>query len=195
MSASHSHAHVEPLDVHGVRIKGIYEHLDCLLTGIDRLQRAHIEGWTVLAPLPRHEIEEIVYGGRPSPVRWWTLTGALTGITIGFLLPSLTHATWPMINPGGKPVVAPVPFAVIMFECTILFGALATFAGMIFHCGLPAWFLDKSLQDPRVTDESYGIVFTGANPADQARIEEILRGSGAVEVTAGSKTIYEVPNA
>jgi hypothetical protein len=29
-----------------------------------------------------------------------------------------------MINPGGKPVVSLPPFAVIMFECTILFGAL-----------------------------------------------------------------------
>lgn len=177
-----------------LRIKGIYEHLDCLLTGVDRLKKAKIEGWTVLAPLPRHEIEEIVYEGRPSPIRWWTLTGAITGLTTGFLLTSLTHATWPMINPGGKPVVAPVPFAVIMFECTILFGALATFAGMIFHCGLPAFFLDRSLQDPRVTDESFGIVFTGANAADADRIKEILSATGAVEVTTGDQTIYEVPN-
>lgn len=176
------------------RVKGIYDHLDCLLTGVDRLKKADLKGWTVLAPLPRHEIEEIVYEGRPSPVRWWTLTGAICGLTTGLLLTSITHATWPMINPGGKPTVAPIPFAVIMFECTILFGALATFAGMIFNCGLPAWFLDKSLHDPRVTDESFGIVFTNANAEDVERIQEILKGSGAVEVTTGDRTIYEVPN-
>jgi molybdopterin-containing oxidoreductase family membrane subunit len=179
----------------GVRVKAIYEHLDCLLTGVDRLQKAGITGFTVMAPLPRHEIEEIMYGGRPSPVRWWTMTGAICGLTTGLLLTSLTHAQWPMINPGGKPVVAPVPFAVIMFECTILFGALATFAGMIFHCGLPGFFLDKAIQDPRVTDASFGIVFPKAKAGDVDDIRTLLEGTGAVEVTTCDQTIYEVPNA
>ncbi|MCB9667998.1 MAG: DUF3341 domain-containing protein [Alphaproteobacteria bacterium] len=178
----------------GIRIKGIYEHLDCLLTGIDRLKKANITGWTVMAPLPRHEILEIVYEGRPSPVRWWTLTGAVTGMTIGLLLTSLTNTQWPMILPGGKPVVSLVPYAVIMFECTILGGALFTTLGAIVHCGLPGFFLDKAIQDPRVTDSSFGIVFTDAPTGDQAKIEAILRDSGAVEVTSGDATLYDVPN-
>lgn len=183
------------MDAPGVRVKAIYEHLDCLLTGVDRLKKSGETGWQVLAPLPRHEIEEIVYDGRPSPVRWWTMVGAITGLCTGFAITSLTHTQWPMINPGGKPVVAPVPFAVIMFECTILFGALFTFAGMIFHCGLPAFFLDKALQDPRVTDASFGIVFTDADPAKVDELTKLLEGTGAVEVTTGDQTIYEVPNA
>jgi hypothetical protein len=177
------------------RIKGVYAHLDCLLTGVDRLKRAGYTGFVVQAPLPRHEIEEMVYEGRPSPVRWWTLIGAMTGITAGFLITSLTHAEWPMINPGGKPVVAVVPFAVIMFECTILFGALATGLGMVVHCGLPSYFLDRSLQDPRMTDASFGITFVDAPTRDEERITELLQGSGAVEVTTGDDTVYEVPNA
>lgn len=182
------------MSANAIRIKGIYEHLDCLLTGVDRLKKANIKGWTVQAPLPRHEILDIVYEGRPSPVRWWTLTGAITGMTIGLLLTSLTATQWPMILPGGKPVVALVPYAVIMFECTILGGALFTTAGAIVHCGLPGFFLDKALQDPRVTDASFSIVFTEAATGEQERIEEILRGSGAVEVTSGDDTFYDVPN-
>jgi molybdopterin-containing oxidoreductase family membrane subunit len=178
-----------------IRIKGVYAHLDCLLTGIDRLKRAGLKGFDVAAPLPRHEIEEIVYEGRPSPVRWWTLTGAVSGVTIGFLLPALTHAQWPMINPGGKPVVSLPPFIIIMFESTIMLGALATLVGMIVHAGLPGIFLDKALKDPRFTDDKFGIVFTAANPADTDRIMAILRETGAVEVTSGDDTIYEVPNA
>jgi molybdopterin-containing oxidoreductase family membrane subunit len=177
------------------RVKAVYDHLDCLLTGVDRLKRAGFTGFTVQAPLPRHEIEEIMYEGRPSPVRWWTLTGAMTGVTTGFLLTSLTHAAWPMINPGGKPVVAIVPFTVIMFECTILFGALATFAGMLFHCGLPSYGLDRAVQDPRVTDASFAITFTAARPEDVDRIRSLLEGTGAIEVTVGRDTFYEVPNA
>lgn len=178
-----------------VRIKGTYAHLDALLTGIERFKQAGITGYTVLSPVPRHEILDIIYEGRPSPVRWWTLTGALAGLTIGLLLPSLTHAQWPMINPGGKPVVSLPPFFIIMFECTILFGGLFTLAGMIMHAGLPGFFMDKSLQDPRYSDDKFGIVFAGAPEQDVERITTVLEKSGAVEVTTGDDAIYEVPNA
>jgi hypothetical protein len=179
----------------GTRIKGIYAHLDCLLTGIERLKHEGLTGFEVLSPLPRHEILEAMYEGRPSPVRWWTLTGGVFGITLGTLLTSLTAAQWEMINPGGKPVMSLPPFAVIMFECTILFGALFTLLGLIVHCGLPGWGLDKALQDPRVTDDKFGIVFLGASGKDEKRIMEVLRASGAIEVTRGNDAVYEVPNA
>lgn len=177
------------------RIKGVYAHLDCFLTGIDRLKRAGVVGWEVASPLPRHEMLDIVYEGRPSPVRWWTLTGALTGLTGGFLLPALTAAQWPMINPGGKPVVSLPAYAIIMFECTILIGALFTGVGMFVHSGLPGFFLDKALKDPRFTDDKFGIVFTRAAAADRERIVQILTETGAIEVTTGDDAIYEVPNA
>ena len=120
-------------------IKGVYEHLDCLLTGIQRLKQAGLTGYEVASPLPRHEILDMVHEGRPSPVRWWTMTGALIGITGAILLTSLTHAQWPMILPGGKPVVSLPPFAIIMFECTVLFGGLAIprlFSSPISACNL-----------------------------------------------------------
>jgi len=178
-----------------VRIKGVYEHFDCLLTGIDRLKRAGITGYEVASPLPRHELLEAVYDGQPSPVRWWTLLGGMSGITFGFLIASLTAAQWPMINPGGKPVVSLPPYGVIMFESTIMGAGLATFAGLIVHCGLPSFWLDEGLRDPRLTDASFAIVFTKASATDQARIEDILRSSGAVEVSSGKDAVYEVPNA
>jgi molybdopterin-containing oxidoreductase family membrane subunit len=100
-----------------------------------------------------------------------------------------------MINPGGKPVVSLLPFVIIMFECTILLGSMATGMGMFVHCGLPSFFLDKSLQDPRFTDDKFGIVFLDADADKQDRIETILHQTGAIEVTTGEDTVYEVPNA
>ncbi len=179
----------------GVPVKGIYAHLDAMLAGIEALKAAGLKGFEVLTPLPRHEILEAVYEGAPSPVRWWTLVGGITGIHVGFLLTSLTAIQWPMINPGGKPNVALPPFAVIMFECTILLGALFTALGMLVHTGLPGFWLDKSLQDPRVSDDKFGIVFTRATSSQIERIEGILRSTGAIEVTHGDAAIYEVPNA
>jgi hypothetical protein len=177
-----------------VRVKAVYAHLDSLLTGIDRLKRAGINGFDVMAPLPRHEIQEILYEGRPSPVRWWTLTGALSGMTSGLLLASLSHLAWPMINPAGKPSVSLPPFAIIMFDSTILAGALFTLTGLFVHSGLPAWFLDRAVRDPRFTDDKFGIVFTGAAESDKARLVDMLQKSGAIEVTTGDDTLYEVPN-
>lgn len=179
----------------GTPIKGIYAHLDCMLTGIDRLKKEGLNGFEVLSPLPRHEILEAVYEGRPSPVRWWTLTGGILGITAGFLLTSLTAIQWPMINPGGKPVVALPPYAVIMFECTILGGALFTALGAVVHTGLPGFWLNSALKDPRTSDDKFGIVFLRASEADEGKIVDVLRDSGAIEVTTGDDTIYEVANA
>lgn len=178
-----------------IRVKAVYAHLDSMLSGIDGLKKAGISGWSTMAPLPRHEIEEAVYEGRPSPVRWWTLVGAITGICTGLLLESLSMSDWPMINPGGKPVVALPPFAIVMFEPTVLGGSLFTLIGMFVHAGLPSFFLDKSIADPRFTDDKFGIVFTGAPLGEKDKIVEILKGSGAIEVTSGADTNYEVPNA
>jgi molybdopterin-containing oxidoreductase family membrane subunit len=122
------------------------------------------------------------------------LVGACLGVTTGLLLTSLTHAEWPMINPGGKPVVSLPPFIVIMFECTILMGSLANFIGLMVHSGLPSVGIDRALSDPRMTDASMGITFLQARPEDGERITQLLQGSGAVEVTTGSDTFYEVPN-
>jgi hypothetical protein len=177
------------------RVKAVYAHLDAMLTGVDRLKRAGLRGFDVVAPLPRHEIEDILYEGSPSPVRWWTLIGAITGVTAGLMLASLSHADWPMINPGGKPVVSLPPFAVIMFECTILCGALFTLLGMVIHTGLPSFWLDKAIQDPRFSDDKFGIVFTKARGADRDQIVKIFQETHAIEVTTGDETVYEVPNA
>jgi hypothetical protein len=176
------------------RVKAVYAHLDSLLLGIEKLKAAGLEGYDVLSPLPRHEILEAVYEGAPSPVRWWTLSGAVLGLCAGFALPALTHSQWPMINPGGKPVVSLIPFAVIMFESTILMGSLATFAGMIFHCGLPSFLVGKSLEDPRMCEASLGIVLNGAPLDEVGFIRSILEGTGAVEITEGDDTVYEVSN-
>ena len=180
----------------GLRVKGVYEHLDTLLTGIERLKTAGYKGqFEVASPLPRHEILEVMYEGEPSPVRWWTLIGGISGITGGLALPALTAAQWPMINPGGKPVVSLLPYAVIMFESTIMLAGLMTLAGLLYHCGLPSFWLDPAIDDPRVTDESFTIVFTNAPEGDLKKIQDILNASGAVEVTSGDETIYEVTNA
>ena len=87
-------------------VKSVFGHLDCLINAIDKLEKNGVKDYIVTSPLPRHDLEEVIYKGRPSPVRWFTLTGTIFGGTMGFSLASFTHLNWPMIIPAGKPLVS-----------------------------------------------------------------------------------------
>lgn len=170
-------------------IKAVYRHLDCLITGIDDLKKAGFRDMTVITPFPRHEVEDMVYEGKPSPVRWFTLVGGLFGGTMAYSLTALTSANWPMILPGGKPVVSVPPFIVITFEGTILWAALFTFLGMLLLGRLPARDLPKAVEDDRFSNDHFGIILEGIGTQDASRIKNILEHSGAIEVSGGGAAV------
>lgn len=172
-------------------VKGVYQHLDCLMAGIRDLKAAgYQDRMHVMTPLPRHEVEELIYENRPSPVRWFTLFGGLFGATMAFSLTAMTHANWPMILPGGKPVVSVPPNLVITFEGTILWGSLATLIGMLLFTRLPARGLPKEVEDPRFTNDHFGIVLERLGAQDAEKVREILAHSGAIEVTGGTEASH-----
>ena len=163
----------------------ILAHLDSLVDGIDAVIRAGLRDQvTVTAPLPRHEIEAMLYEGKPSAVRWFTLAGALFGGTCGFALCSLSHLNWPMIIPGGKPLVSIPPFIIIIFESTVMWGCLFTLVGLLITCGLPARKLRPEVKDPRYSDDHFGIVVEGLSKDQAETVKASLHHSGAIEVSA-----------
>jgi hypothetical protein len=126
--------------------------------------------------VPNHEIADAV--GHPvSPVRLWTLIGGLTGCVTGFAMSLWMSYDYPVVV-GGKPLGSVTPYVVIGFELTILFGALATIAGLAFH----AWRdTRKGAHDPRFTDDHIGI-FVPCPVERRPAVEQLLKGAGAVEV-------------
>ena len=66
MSAPSSHAQSHPAEGAAgeatavAPFKAVYHHLDTCLAGIAALQKAGIKGFTVLSPMPRHEIDELI---------------------------------------------------------------------------------------------------------------------------------------
>ena len=88
-------------------------------------------------------------GRGPSPVRVWTLIGALTGLACGFWLAIGTALVNGLVV-GAKLPVSVIPYCVIGFECTILFGTLFNFTGTLIHTRLgrrePAVVLRPPLQ-------------------------------------------------
>jgi hypothetical protein len=164
-------------------VKAIFSHLDCLVDAIDGIKKSGHSDFAVTAPLPRHEIEELIYEGEPSPVRWFTLTGAVFGGTMGFSLCSLTHLNWPMIIPAGKPLVSIPAFIVITFEATVLFGCLFTLIGLLYHCRLPAKDMDPEFEDPRLSDDVFGMVVRNLDDTAANTMKSRLDEYGAVETT------------
>ena len=163
-------------------VKGVYAHLDSLLEGIEALKTRGIRDIIVTSPLPRPEIEEMIYEGRPSPVRWFTLCGSLFGGISGFSVASFTALNWPMIMPAGKPLVSIPPYLVITSEATVLWGCFATLLGMLIHCRLPADDLQIEVQDRRFSDDVFGLIVNGLSDEDADKVRGILSDTGAYEV-------------
>ena len=162
-------------------VKAIFSHFDCLVDAIDGVKKSGHTDFAVTAPLPRHEIEELIYEGEPSPVRWFTLTGAIFGGTMGFSLCSLSHLNWPMIIPAGKPLVSIPAFIVITFEATVLFGCLFTLIGLLYNCRLPAKDMDPEFEDPRLSDDVFGMLVRNLDGADAEAMKSRLDAYGATE--------------
>ena len=128
-----------------------HEFLDKLKELVD--QGTPTEYLDVITPIPVPATEEILKMKR-SPLRFFTLAGALTGLSAGFALTIFTVFDWPLIT-GGKPLISLPPFIVIAFALTILLGSLASFAGFLILGRMPSI---KKMQDPIEHDNMFIIL-------------------------------------
>ncbi len=157
---------------------GFFAEANVLLAAARALRPEHAGELEILSPIPLHGADEAL-GSRRSPVRYYTLAGALLGFTGGWALTAGSALHYPLIV-GGKPLVSLTPFGVIVYICTILFGALFTVAGLLIHAGLPRLGVATG-HDARLTGNRFGLqVF-----ASRERLETLagrLLELGAEEV-------------
>ncbi len=149
------------------------------------IRALHKEGFanlTVYAPTPRHEITDALdeaADDATSPVRLWTLAGALTGLAIGFAMPIWMSLDWPL-RTSGKAIVSLPAFVIIVFELTILLGALGAVTGFFFHARLPQLPHQMVHHDPRFSNDRFGVFVAAGERTDAAKM--ILQSAGAEEV-------------
>ena len=93
----------------------------------DQAKRSRFDAWV-------KEAEEIL-GHTRSPVRFWTLTGAVSGLVGGFAL-AIGSALVNSLVAGGKHPVSIIPYCIVGFEGTILIGTLANLTGVLYHARL-----------------------------------------------------------
>ncbi len=163
------------------RVPGVlaaFEHIDAAVDAIRALRRSGYADLTVYSAAPNHELEEVL-GTGSSWVRAFTLFGGLTGCAAGWAMTTWMSYDWPLLV-GGKPIAALPPYVVIMFELTILLGALSTVAGMIILPQLKK--IRGRAFHPRFTDDRIG-VFVPCGPDRADAVKRLVAGAGAVEVS------------
>ena len=131
-----------------------YDYLDSAVCAIEGLRKAGFKSLKAYAPYPEHHIEAALGYGQ-SPVRVFTLVGALTGTATGFAFTIWTSMDWPLVV-GGKPHVSIPAYIPIAFEMTVLFGALSTIIGLFILSRLPA-VKPPVIYDPEFTNGRYGV--------------------------------------
>jgi hypothetical protein len=159
-------------------VLGVFAHLDTATMAIERL-RADGYALTVYSPTPRHELEEALESPE-SAVRIFTLTGAFTGAAAGTALALYMALDWPLIT-GGKEIVALPAFSVIIFELTILLGALSTVAGLFLTGRLPRLGKPEALYHPSFSGDRFG-VFAHVPPEGYDTVRDIMNEAGPEEV-------------
>jgi hypothetical protein len=101
-----------------------------------RRQGVPAERIDVVMPLPVAGVDEVL-AIKPSPLRYFTLAGAVAGAGGGLAFILYTVHDWPLVT-GGKPLISVPTFVVVTFACTILLGGLASFFGFLHLSRLPA---------------------------------------------------------
>jgi hypothetical protein len=156
-----------------------FVHVDAAVEAIRTLRARGHRDLTVYSAAPNHEIEEAL----DQPISWvrlFTLIGGLTGCTAGFAMTIWMSRDWPLLV-GGKPFDAVPPYVVLAFELTILYGALATVAGVIILS------LVKSLRGrpyhPSFSDDRIGL-FVPCGPDQAAGVRDVLVHAGSEEIIA-----------
>lgn len=160
-------------------VLGIFSDPDASLKAVRKLkQDGYGDQVEIFAAVPPHGMldEFDVYR---SPVRFFTLIGALTGCAAGFALCIGLALTWNIIVGGKSPAALP-PVLVIAFELTILFGGLATVVGLFLNSRLGPPKLHPAY-DARFSEDCVG-VFVACTREKMATVEGVLRALGAEEV-------------
>ena len=159
-------------------IVGTFAYEEDFLAAAENLQSSGFDDISLLSPLPLEEAQQVLGLGK-SPVRHYSLAGAIIGALSGFAMSVATALVF-ILPTGGRAIITVPPYLIITYEMTILFGVLFTLIGFHFVSGLPAWRDRPYL--PSANIDRFVVVVENAAGDQAARAEAIIREAGAEEI-------------
>lgn len=162
------------------RIIARFEDFEQFKRALGTLKAAGVEKYEAYSPVNIGEMGELVPPA-VSAVRGVSTVGAIVGLVSLFYLCVATSLIYKIVV-GGKPPVSNVPFVVLAYEGTILFGAVAAFLAGLYFAKV---FRRDSLPEDvarRFTGDSFGIEVVCLEDKVPATIE-LLSNAGAVEIS------------
>ncbi|WP_057939904.1 DUF3341 domain-containing protein [Algoriphagus resistens] len=167
-------------------VTGVYEDEDVLLKAITQVRSSGIKIHEVYSPYPVHGIDDYLGYKRsrlPIAAFLFGLLGTTLALTMQFYMMKFD---WPMII-GGKDYGAFPDFIPVTFELTVLLASFGMVGVFMVSTNLKPWAQPR-IFDLRITDDKHVLAIDIANNSSMelAKIEEILKSSGASEVNKKS---------
>ena len=159
-------------------VMGTFAYEEDFLNAAENLTSSGFDDIALLSPLPLEDAQRALGLGK-SPVRRFSLAGAIIGALSGFAMAAGTALVF-ILPTGGRALITLPPFMIITYEMTILFGVIFTLLGFHFVSGLPAW-RDKPYL-PSANVDRFIVVVEGADSEQAAKAVTIIKEAGAVEV-------------
>ena len=165
------------------RLLAMFKDFEDAFDVIDKIKAKEVSGLEVedvnmMSPIEHPDIDERL-GKRPINVAYFTLLGAIFGLTFGFFFLSSAQASF-LVQPQGGKAVIPLPTNfVLMYEMMIFFAVWTTvFTFMV----LAKMFRPRgSLYSEKLTVDEIGIVVE-INDSELEAVKSFFKNNKALEI-------------
>jgi len=160
------------------QVISVFSDAGAFVRALERVKEMGLRDLVVYSPVGMPAIEHLL-PRRGSPIRFVVLAAAATGCALGFWMCIGSALLYGLIV-GGKWPASWLPYCVIGFEATILFGGLTAIAAIIAFARLrPA--RTTPAYDPRFGEDRFGL-YVRCPQHQTASVMSALREAGAEEI-------------
>jgi len=165
------------------RLLAMFKSFDDAFDVVDKIKAKTVAGveldnLNMMSPIEHPHIDEKL-GKRPVNIQYFTLIGAIFGVTFGFFFLSSAQASFLLQPQGGKPVVPLPTNFVLMYEMLIFFGVWTTVFSFI---GMSKLVRAKgTLYSEKITVDEIGIVVE-IEDSHLDSVKDFFKDNNALEI-------------
>ncbi len=157
---------------------------DQLVHAAEQIAELHDVELDAYTPFEVPELEQLIRDPRPRLIAGITLAGAIAGGALAFSVIYWTAVVAYPLNIGGRPLNSLPADIPIVFESSILGGALAAFVALFWLCGMPRLGHPLELMEgfERASSDRYWLGVKCHSASLEAELVSLLSQMGALGV-------------